>query len=165
MDGGIVALGDDDVQEMRVRGDKDAGRGGLDGLDLTEWFGDSKLGDGAPVEGAATERISGDVDPVAALNDLLALSLRFGASEQGSPRTRSGDAADRVRAAVSSATGELLTGKDDRLLRHLRVEIVMKPDVDQEKLRAALGDLVATRLQFSLDVSALNTPVEVAEPR
>ncbi|MGI8809141.1 MAG: hypothetical protein ACR2KK_15140 [Acidimicrobiales bacterium] len=109
---------------------------------------------------SATEDHLGDIR-----SGQLALSLRFGASEQDSPRALSGEAADRVRRAVSSATGELVTGKDDRLLRHLQVEIVMKPDADQEQLRSALGELVATRLLFTLDVSALNTPVEVAEPR
>ena len=165
VDGRIVPLNDDDVNDMRVRGGKAAGKGGLEGLDLTKWFDDAEIADGSPVDGAATERITGTVDPVAALNDLLSLSLRFGASEQESPRTLSGGSADRVRDAVSSATAELVTGKTDRLLRQLQVEIVMKPDADQEKLRSALGDLVGTRLEFILDVSKLNSPVNVAEPR
>ena len=117
------------------------------------------------MEGAATERITGDVDPVAALNDLLTLSLRFGASDQDAPRKLTGEAAERVRKAVSSASGELLTGKDDRLLRHVQVQIEIKPGADQEKLRQALGNLTGTRLHFSLDVTKVNEPVQVAEPR
>ena len=66
---------------------------------------------------------------------------------------------------MSSSTGDLVTGTTDRLLRHLQVDIVIKPDANQEQLRSALGDLVGTRLQFILDVGNLNTPVEVAEPR
>lgn len=46
--------------------------------------------------------------------------------------------------------GELVAGTTDRLLRHLQVEIVIKPDADQEQLRSALGNLVGTRLQLSL---------------
>lgn len=164
VDGTIVLLADKDVQDMRVRG-KDAGKGGLDGLDLSAWFRDGKLSEGSPIEGAATERITGDVDHVAALNDLLTLSLRFGASDQEAPRTLSGEAAERVRKAVSSSTGEMLTGKDDRLLRHLQVAIDIKPGADQEKLREALGNLTGTRLRFSLDVTKVNEPVQVAEPR
>ena len=59
----------------------------------------------------------------------------------------------------------MLTGKDDRLLRHLQVQIEIKPGTDKEKLREALGSLTGTRLQFSLDVTKVNEPVEVAEPR
>lgn len=164
VDGRIVRLTDNDVEEMRVRGDKDAGKGGLDGLDLTSWFDEGQLSEGPPIEGEPTERITGNVDPVAALNDLLALSLRFGASEDESPRELAGASAERVREAVSRSTGEMLTGKDDRLLRHLEVEIEIKPDADQEKLRSALGDLAGARLQFFLDVAMVNTPIQVAEP-
>jgi hypothetical protein len=165
VDGRIVPLADRDVQDMRVRGGKDAGKGGLDGLDLSAWFSGGKLSEGSAIEGVATERVTGNVDPVAALNDLLTLSLRFGASDQDAPQKLSGEAADRVRRAVSSATGEMLTGKDDRLLRHLQVRIDIKPDTDQEKLGEALGNLTGTLLQFSLDVTNVNEPVEVAEPR
>lgn len=165
VDGKLVRLGDDDVEDMRVRGGKEAGAGGLDGLDLTKWFLDPEVSAGAPVEAVATERVAGRVDPVAALNDLLTLSLRFGASEQDSPRTLSGASAERVRESVSTASAELLTGKEDRLLRHLHVEIDIEPQADQEELRSALGDLTGARLQFSLDVSKLNAPVEVPEPR
>jgi len=70
-----------------------------------------------------------------------------------------------VRQAVSSSTGEMLTGKDDRLLRHVQVQVELKPGADQEKLRQALGNLTGTRLQFSLDVTKVNEPVQVPEPR
>jgi len=165
VDGRIVPLADKEVQDLRVRSGKDAGKGGLDGLDLSAWFSDGQLSEGRTVEGVATERIAGDVDPVAALNDLLTLSLRFGASDQEAPRKLSGESADRVRKAVSSSTGEMLTGKDDRLLRHLQVQIEIKPGTDQDKLREALGNLTGTRLQFSVDVTKVNEPVQIAEPR
>jgi len=47
----------------------------------------------------------------------------------------------------------MLTGKDDRPLRHVQVQIEIKPGADQEKLRQALGNLTGTRLQFSVDVT------------
>lgn len=163
VDGRIVPLADKDLQDMRVRGGKDAGKGGLDGLDLSAWFSDGKLSGGNPIEGVATERIAGDVDPVAALNDLLTLSLRFGASDQDAPRKLAGESADRVRKAVSSSTGEMLTGKEDRLLRRLLMEAKLGFDVPED-LRRALGEVVGAMITFELAVTNPNERISVEDP-
>jgi len=134
-------------------------------MDLSAWFSDGQLSEGRPVEGVATERIAGDVDPVAALNDPAHVVPALPAVGPRAPRKLSGGVGGRGAAAVSSSTGETLTGKDNRLLRHLQVQVEIKPGTDQEKLREALGNLTGTRLEFSVDVTKVNEPVQMAEPR
>lgn len=163
LDGKAYRLAPDQVEELRARGDGDGGEGGLEGLRLDEWIDDPALAPGPAVEGVATDRISGRVDPVAALNDLLKLALQFGASADEVPATLEGKSADRVRKAVRSSRVNLVVGREDRLLRHLDLAIELAVDAE-EAVRAALGDLAGVGLRFQLDVAALNRPVEVTPP-
>lgn len=165
IDGQITRLTDEQVAEMRVREDGDTSEGGLGGLNLSEWIRDPQVSDGGIVDGQPTQRIAGPVDPAAALNDLVTLALRMGAAPEESPRLLEGQAAERVRAAVDSATATAVVGRDDHLLRHLDLTIVMKPGREADPdLKAALGGLSGARLSLVLDVAEVNHPVHVTAP-
>lgn len=113
------------------------------------------------VDGAATERVTGKADPIAILNDLIALSGRFGAAGDG-PQPLGGDAADRVRRAATVTTAEVVTGADDRLLRRADVSVTLA--VTDARVREALGDLAGARLRLFPEVTEINRPVQVADP-
>lgn len=161
LDGEIVELQAHQVQALRVR--DDVRGGGLEGLTLTAWVDDPRTGDGPAVDGVPTERIRGRVDPVAALNDLLALSAGFGVSED-SPPLLEDESAEEVRRAVETSNVELLTGTHDRLLRHLELVVELDVDAGHADLKTALGELHAPRLRLILDVTDVNERVQVEAP-
>lgn len=158
VDGAVTELSERQVSELRVR--DGAKGGGLEGISVARWIDDPTMGPGPSVGGAATDRITGTADPIAILNDLARLSERFGAG--GAVRPLDGDAADRVRRAVSAASAEVVTGRDDRLLR--RAAVTVELAVSDARVREALGDLAGARLSMELDLRRLNEPVEVATP-
>ena len=162
VDGEVQELGEDQLAEMRVRGG--GGDRGLEGLSLGMWLDEPRIGPGPPLDGVATERVEGRADPVATLNDLAAIAAQFGLAEDASLPTLEGEAAAQVRRATTSSSVDVLTGVEDRLLRHLELAIDLAPAGAGEELRAALGDLAGTRLRFSLDVAAVNQPVAVDPP-
>jgi hypothetical protein len=160
VDGRTRELSERQIADLRVTEEGTAG--GLDGLSLRRWLDGPKLATGPSIDGAATEQITGKADAVAILNDVIGLTERFGAAE-GIVKPLQGDAADRVRTAVSAARAEVVTGKDDRLLR--RADATVDLAVTDPKVREALRELAGARLTLTLAVTELNRPVEVAVPQ
>lgn len=72
--------------------------------------------------GEAVDRVTGSVDPVAAINGVVDLADRLGADPDTALRVSPADAA-RVRDAAMSSTVEVLTGHDDLLMRSLIAHI------------------------------------------
>lgn len=163
LDGRTYALRADQLEPLRATGDGKAGGGGLEGLDFTDWIEKPTVEPGPTLDGVATQRITGEVDPVGALNDVLGLAADFGNGGE-MPKAVDDDDQDEVRRAVRSTKLELLTGKNDRLLRRFSLDILM--DVGQQAtLRKALGDLAGVRLSIDLAVTKVNRPVTVRSPR
>jgi hypothetical protein len=160
VDGETYELAPDQAKELRSasRG-LTAGRG-LEQLPLGDWIVDSELSDGGTVAGAKTDRVRGRLDVVAAARGLLELARSLG-SELPALDQRS---AEQLEGAARSTSFELHTGKNDRLLRRLAMEVDFGLDVPAE-LRAQLGGLVGASVAFKLEVSNPNGPVTVAEPR
>lgn len=159
IDGAVTQLTETQVAGLRV-GD-DGSVEGLEGLTLTRWLDDPQVGPGPEIDGVATEQVTGGADAVAILNDVIGLSEQFGAAQDGVKRLE-GDAADRVRGAVAGARAEVVMGKDDRLLRRASASVDLA--VTDPQVREALGDLAGARLTLTLEVTAINQPVEVAAP-
>lgn len=64
---------------------------------------------------------------------------------------------------MADARAEVVTGRDDRLLR--RADVSVDLAVTDPRVREALGDLAGSRLTMSLEVTGLNAPVEVTVPQ
>jgi hypothetical protein len=75
-----------------------------------------------------------------------------------------GNAAEQVRRAVEASNVDLLTGRDDRLLRHLELVIDVGLGQDRTELKTALGDLQGARLRLVLHPTEINQPVQVEPP-
>ncbi len=159
VEGRTTRLTDQQVAGLRVT--EDGSGGGLEGLSLRSWLDEPEVADGPAMDGAATEKVTGKADPIAILNDLIALSGQFGAGADV-PARLEGDAADRVRRAAGETTAEVLTGAEDRLLRRADVSVTLA--VVDPRVRQALGDLAGARLRMALEVTELNRPVQVADP-
>jgi hypothetical protein len=159
---GVYRLPDARVADLRARGK--AGNGaGLAGLDLNKWVSHPTMRAAGSLDGMPVVRISGRLDPVRALNDMLSVASGLGASDPGSPTHLTGSAADRVRKAVRSSNVEIITGRDDHLLRELRVTIGLEVNA-RERLRTALGRLAGVQLSMHLAVAAPNRPIRVVAP-
>lgn len=132
--------------------------GGLAVLPLDEWLVDPDLSDGH-IAGARTHRIRGQLDIVATVNGLLDIARAFG---RDLPRI-DGASAAQLRRATRATLFELDTGRDDRLLRRLRLEADFALDVPAH-LRRQLGDLLGAKVVFRLGVRRPNAPVTVEDP-
>jgi hypothetical protein len=119
---------------------------------------------GPRVDGVTTRRITGSVDAVPAINDLLGLAGGLGATDENAPARLEGDGADAVRRAVQSAKVDLLVGADDDLLRKLDLIIELGVQGESAAVRRALKGLAGATLDFELDVADVNRPVTVDAP-
>jgi hypothetical protein len=160
IDGTVYQLPPAQVESLRAP--KDSKDDGLGGLRIDDWVKDPQLSAGDEVDGVATERIQGPVDVVRTLNDLFAFGRQAGASDLAVPEIKDDDA-DQLQRVTESATLDLLTGKEDRLLRRMAVDIRLAAHVP-DRVKAALGDLAAATIRFDLAVSQPNKPVQVPEP-
>jgi hypothetical protein len=134
--------------------------GGLEALGLEEWLIDPEVSEGDEVDGAETERISGELDVVEAANDLLALVAAFGGGDAGQIE---GQDAENLRRATERATVEILTGKEDRLLRSLEVDLRLSADAPDDLLEQ-LGPLGQAHFRLELGIANPNEPVSVEAP-
>jgi hypothetical protein len=133
------------------------GSTGLGTIDLSDWVKDPTLSDGGQVGGADTDKIHAKLNVPAAVSGLLAVASQVnGASAQA----LSGTSAEQVQRAVSSATIDVWTGKDDRLLRKLVIAVELSPNASA-KIRSILG----AGIHFTLAVSNPNEKVTVATPQ
>jgi hypothetical protein len=129
------------------------GQGGLEELGFERWIADAKLS-GGPGD---TDKVTGDLDVVAAMNGLAGLSglLGSGTTKVSESRGR------QVEDAVKDSSFELLTGKKDRLLRKLAIMFELDADVPAE-LRKALGEeRVGARFELDLSLDEVNQPVQI----
>ena len=141
-------------------GSGEASGRGLGTVGLDAWLVDPEVSEGGEVGGAETERVSAELDVVRAANDLLALLAAF----QGGPAAQiEGRDAEILRGATEEATVELLTGKEDRLLRSLVVDLRLSADAP-DKLREQLGPIGRAHFRLELVIANPNEPVRVEAP-
>jgi hypothetical protein len=156
-DGKVTPVPEDALDSLRAHGDGDSS-GALGGLHFEDWPKGPVKVEKRP---GGAQRVSGDVDPVKAFNDLTAMARSLGGQQV--PGNLSGKEAERLRRAVRSARLELITGPGDRVPRSLVVTIDIAVKA-AEQLREALGGLSGTKLVLSLTLDRPNEPVHVTPP-
>ena len=161
VDGNAYQLADAQVKGLRSNGGGDGG--GLEGLDFTDWLSKPVVKAGPVIDGVATQSISGTVDSVGALNDILGLAQEFGSSAKDYPDAIASSDKDAVRSAVRGVDLQLLVGKSDHLLRRFRLAITMAVS-KQDRLRAALKRLAGVQISMDLAVKRVNRPVRISAP-
>lgn len=146
-----IDLGARQLAKLRASGSL-LGQGGLEDLRFDEWLIDPKVSDGPD----GTDKVTGELDVVAAMNGLASLSGLVGGPGQLEPSKRK-----EVEKAVKESSFELLTGAEDRLLRRLALAVTFAADVPAN-LRAALGqNAVGARFSFDLELDKVNEPVAI----
>lgn len=158
LDGRTWKLGRDQVDALQAE-DSDTGGGGLEGLDLTGWIETSAVAE----RDGSVDRVTGKLDAIPALNDILGLAHEFGAGEVEAPEPLEGENADVVERAVRRATYTLDTTDDERFLRRFEAVIDLALD-EKDDLSEALGTLAGARLRLVVAVDDVNEPVRVRAP-
>ena len=155
--GRAYVLPDERVQSMR--GSEGAGsRGPFSGLDLDDWVPDSEVV--VSKHNSQTETVTGDLDVVAAVNDLLGIAREYGGVDR--PEIE-GEDADLLRRAVRQAHLELVTGKEDRILRSLAVTVELGAD-PPEAFKKALEGISGVSFTLELKLTEPNSEVAVEAP-
>ena len=135
--------------------DLESGDGGLESLRVGDWVRDPEASSGDDVD-----TVTGELDVVAVVNDLVAIARAFGGSTLAHLDR---DDAQRIADATKDSSFELETGHDDHLLRRLALDAELGFDVPDD-LRRALGDAVGGSVTFELELEGPNGQVEVQTP-
>jgi hypothetical protein len=151
------------AERLRSSGGASEGVGGLDALDLERWIADPERSDGDEIDGVATDRITGRLRAGAALNDLFALGGRVGASGAAAGEEVDDEAAERLDEAGENATIAVDVGRDDGLLRRVRLRVAF-PLEQARKLRGELGELRGAEVRFDMTLRNPNAPVAIDAP-
>lgn len=145
-DGERVELSEAQLAELREAGTL-LGRDGLASLGFEQWIDDPELS-GGPGD---TDKVTAELDVAAAMTGLSALAglLRQDVVLTAEQRREVAD-------VVEESSFELLTGKDDRLLRRLALAFTLEAEVPGD-LREALGDdAVGASFSFELELDDVN---------
>lgn len=124
------------------------------GLRVDRWVRDARTADGPRLDGQATDRITGTLDARQALGDLARAS--------GGAAGVSAEEAKRLAGTVERSAIEVVAGREDHLLRRLRlsVRLAVPPS-----LRAQVGGAAGLEVSFRMSIGRPNRPVTVAAPR
>jgi hypothetical protein len=156
-DAGTFELSDAQVASLRGSGASGGdGSGGLDELRIESWFVNPKVTDG----GDGTDTIHSDLDVVAAANGLMQLTGGLGTGAGGQLEGRS---AEQLRQAVGSATIDVWTGKEDRLLRRLVIALHFEAKPPPE-LEGLFRNVAPADFRLELGIARPNEQVTVEEP-
>jgi hypothetical protein len=146
-DGAARRLPDAQTAPLRAAAGELSEGGGVRALDLERWMRDPALDDGPALAGDETDRIRAELDVAAVAKDL--------AGTLGDTR--------ELERAVKRAHVELLTGKEDRLLRRIALDVDLGLDVPAG-LRRQLGALVGGNVRFVFEIADPNRDVQVKPP-
>lgn len=147
VDGTAYALPEEQTAGLRGRGED------LGVLDISDWVRTPRLEDGPEIDGTETQVVTAELDAEAAFDDLLELLPEAAGVSSGD--------LDPLTSAVRAASIEVVSGREDHLLRGLTIELAFASETSQE-----LGGQPIAGASFLLDVAltGLNQDVEVEIP-
>jgi hypothetical protein len=143
-------------------GAADPGEDGLFGeLELDEWVREPEVTEGPPVGGddGPSTVVEGDLDVVAALNDLTGLARAAGGFDLP---PLEGDEAERLEAAVDGAHLKVVTDGDD-VFRRLEIAVELGADAP-DALAGPLEDLLGVAFELQVSIDDPNSSVTVDPP-
>jgi hypothetical protein len=132
-------------------------------LNIDSWIdGTPEISGGGLVGRVDTDKVTADLDVGEVMDGIVRLGQMFGGGAAGELQPLSEEEKARVVRATESATLEAWSGKDDRLLRRLVMEIVFAtPDDDlAERVKALSG----ATIKLEAVVTELNKDVQIEAP-
>ena len=154
----------DQVAPLRLQSGKGTG---FSGVDLRGWAIDASSQPATTTPaGEVVDRVTGRVDPVAALNGIVALASQLGGGPDSALSIAASDA-DRVHAATQASSLELLVGRDDHVLRALTARVEFAAPQTQSTGGAvvqALSKFGHLTLTIELRIDHPNDQVTITRP-
>jgi len=150
------------------RAPRGEGIGGLTvpGLDLQSWIDDAEVAGEEEVGGADTYHVTGTVNVSQLLDSLdrvLAEADREGLSGVTGgqvPRSIPADARAEIEEAVRSAEIDVWTGKDDKILRKLEVDLAVEPRGDESGTISLVLELTDPNEPQTIEAPARTRPID-----
>ncbi len=128
------------------------------GVDPEKWLSNPQVKGDADVGGVSTTQISTDVNIGQLLDSVNALASKAGAlGGRGLSQLPQGISAQqrkKVTDAVKDAKVDVFTGKDDKTLRKIAVDLTIKPSSGAKE----------ANVTFSLEIDDLNAPQTITPP-
>lgn len=136
------------------------------GIKPLDWVRNPRSDGEEEVGGAETLKVSGTIDVRRFLDDISRLLDRAeGLQLEGAGRVPGGLSAkqrEQVERAVKDATISVWSGKDDRTLRRVAIDVQLDvPEAD----RKDVGGLSSGRIAFRLTISELNEEQKIEAPK
>jgi hypothetical protein len=135
------------------------------GVDPRKWLKDAKTEDDTDIAGTATKHVSAKVDVPKLLDDVNRILSRAGdlgvSQSQQIPNQLSDKQRKAVEDAVEDATFDVYSGKDDKTLRRLTINIKFKVPEDK---RASAQGLTGGTITFDLTIADLNQAQSIEAP-
>ncbi len=129
------------------------------GIDPEKWLSNPKVEGDADVGGVQTTQISADVDVsqlLASVNALASKARALGGQQLSQlPQGVSAAQRKKVADAVKDASVDVYTGKDDKTLRKMAVDVTIRP---------TSGGVKEAKVAFSLEIDDLNAPQTITPP-
>ena len=163
VEGVTYELSEEQLEGLRAPAEETSGIEAFGALEVDEWVTDPKLTDGGELGGAETDHVSGELDVVTALNDLLDVAAQFGTSGFGGLTQVEEATAEQLENAVESATIDIYAGADDHLLREIDIEVTFSAS-DTGQVPEDVAGLLGATLSFEMSITDPNRPVDVDEP-
>jgi hypothetical protein len=126
------------------------------GIQPRNWLRNARKAGEESVAGTTTIHIAAGIDVARLLDDVNRLLGRASAASGSKqvPQRLTDQQRQTIQNAVKSANVDIFTGKDDKLLRRLDVQIALKPS----------GKVKGGTVRFQLQLDALNKDQQIAAP-
>jgi hypothetical protein len=155
-------------QAAKQNDDSSSPEFGALGINPRNWLKDAKEVGTENVAGAETTHISADVDVAKLLDDVDHLLKRSGElglnqqQQQQLPKSIPESTKKQIIDAVKEASFDLYTGKDDKTLRRLDLEVAFEVPEDARK---DVQGLKSGNIDFSIEISDLNQGQKIVAPK
>jgi hypothetical protein len=124
------------------------------GIDPTTWLTNVSNEGTTDVDGTSTIHIHGDANVSQIVSDLTKVAQQTG----GSTQALSPSQLDQVKSAVKSATIDVYSGTDDKLLRKLALAVTIAPPASSN------SGISSVNVNFSVTLSDVNQPQTITAP-
>lgn len=138
------------------------------GVDPRKWLENPKNEGTEEVGGVETIHVSSDVNTAKLVDDLdklLGKTSELGLSRsqrQQLPQSLPENVKQQIREGIKNAKIDVYTGKDDKILRKLQVQL----DFEVAKnLQTQTAGITAGNVEFTVEVSDVNKPQAIEEPK
>jgi hypothetical protein len=148
---------------LRGLGSRSGSSGPLGRFPIDNWIsGNPVVTAGGLVGTVDTDKTTAQLDVGQVMNGLISLAHEFGSSAASQLTQLSAPERERVRRSVRSATLEVWSGRKDKIMRRLVMDLVFATKNTQlaKKLRALSG----ITIHFEAKITDLNKPVAVPSP-